>query len=361
MEESDPYSLENNLKWRETMSDGIVLFSNGQPSIKEREAKELNDKQFKFIELSEKDCIKNYGIGLAKKFSTGQMVFYPAKGAVCKVTKVTDWEDGSQDVSATHRDTDELFELNTEKDRIQMTISVDLKMMTNKGQETLNMDLRVAEKLDTEIGTPLSLAGITNTGFKYFYGGKELNKDLSILQVEGSISDGMTIIAVEGIGKPSVFRRIDKPHDSWSWYNSGSSADGLTFIPNQNIKVAGFSTWASKDSTSYDIKYKVCVGDQIVEEHQYNASEWEDEYYNRVWLHDLHDVSSGEKLEITVWIAQDLSSHSNVQTYYGYGCENYKEMDNEHKGLFTIEAARDSGNGTSMYSGHFPELFYHLC
>jgi hypothetical protein len=74
----------------------------------------------------------------------------------------------------------------------------------------------------------------------------------------------------------------------------------------------------------------------------------------------LINVPAGGSLDITVWIAKNMAENSYVNTYSGNNGDSYNELENENKGLFVLEAGSNSGNGTSTYSGHFPELFYYL-
>mmetsp|Transcript_20537 Transcript_20537/g.22899 ORF Transcript_20537/g.22899 Transcript_20537/m.22899 type:complete len:99 (+) Transcript_20537:201-497(+) len=97
-----------------------------------------------------------------------------------------------------------------------------------------------------------------------------------------------------------------------------------------------------------------------MEEEQLMATGWEDEYYYRIKLNGVYDAPAGSKIELSCWIAENLSSHAYVETYYGDGGYDYEKVENEHMGLFKIEASTDSGNGTSVYSGNFGEIFYYL-
>jgi len=134
----------------------------------------------------------------------------------------------------------------------------------------------------------------------------------------------------------------------------------LIFVPSQKVRICGFSTFAASQDDKYDMKYRVKINDQIVEEEQIVASGWEEELYYRHTLNGIYPAQPGEKIELTVWIAKNLSSYEYVTTYSGSTGNGYEEVPNEHMGLFKIEASNDSGNGTSLYGGHFPEIFYHL-
>lgn len=108
------------------------------------------------------------------------------------------------------------------------------------------------------------------------------------------------------------------------------------------------------------MKYKVKINGVEVEEQTIVATGWEDEYYYRHRLNGVYDAPSGAKIEFSCWIAENLSSKSYVETYYGEDGYNYETVENEHKGLFKIESGGESSNGTSVYSGHFGEIMYYL-
>jgi hypothetical protein len=195
--------------------------------------------------------------------------------------------------------------------------------------------------------------------FKLFYKGKELDKTLSVAQLD-DIKEGDYLIASEGLGKPFKFNRFTSVYTSYGWSNSGNYPDGIAFIPTQNIKVCGFSTFAAREKPSYEMKYKVKIDGNDVEEDTVVATGWEDEYYFRYRLKAIYDVPSGSKIEFSCWIAENLASHTYVESYYGEGGYEYEQVENEHKGMFKIEAGGDSSNGTSVYSGHFGEIMYYL-
>jgi hypothetical protein len=73
-----------------------------------------------------------------------------------------------------------------------------------------------------------------------------------------------------------------------------------------------------------------------------------------------YPVSSGEKIEIVLYICKDNYQGSYVYIYYGTNGDSYNNYENEHMGLFTMEASNNSGNGTSVYSGQIPALHYYL-
>lgn len=169
------------------------------------------------------------------------------------------------------------------------------------------------------------------------------------------------ILAIKGLGEPKKWRRFEKPYEHSTWSNSGRYSDALTFIPQQPILMAGFGTWASPDNDSYEMKYEIEVNEnKVLEVPCQICSGWEDKYFCRVMFEEPLEVPSMGKIVIRVWIAKSLSSSDYVNTHYGDDGNDYDKLENEDMGLFKLESATGSDNGTSVYSGHFPEIFYHL-
>ena len=188
-----------------------------------------------------------------------------------------------------------------------------------------------------------------------------MSKD-SILRSIGVEQDD-TIMCVAGLGKPSVWKRfVIGENLSRGWSNCGRYGDGLCFIPTQPIKFAGFSIFASTEDTQFDIKYEVKLESEVVAKYEGKSSPWEDTYFSRYMLEELIDVPAGGKLFIIVFIAKSMSDNSYTNTFSGSdgSGEEYKTLENEHVGLFELDSHPDSSNGTSKYSGHFPEIFYHV-
>lgn len=108
------------------------------------------------------------------------------------------------------------------------------------------------------------------------------------------------------------------------------------------------------------MKYRIKIDGNSVEEETVECTGWEDEHYFRYRTNGVYDAPSGTKIEITVWIADNLQSRSYVETYYGESGYDYETVENEHMGLFKVESASESGNGTGVYSGQIGEIMYYL-
>ena len=90
----------------------------------------------------------------------------------------------------------------------------------------------------------------------------------------------------------------------------------------------------------------------------YRINKFEEKYYNRIMFADTYDVKSNQRIKFTSWISKNFANNDSVYTYYGTNGSDYSTYANEHMGLFTLDASGDSSNGTSVYSGHYPEIFY---
>ena len=51
------------------------------------------------------------------------------------------------------------------------------------------------------------------------------------------------------------------------------------------------------------------------------------------------EVSAMDRIEVNVWIAKDVDSKSNVDTYSGSNGNGYENISNTHMGLFKIDSA----------------------
>lgn len=98
----------------------------------------------------------------------------------------------------------------------------------------------------------------------------------------------------------------------------------------------------------------------MVETNQLTFNEAEEKFFNRIMFEELHDVPSGSNIDVTVWIAKNIADRSDVNTYSGNNGSEYENFPNPHMGLFKLDTNPQSQNGTSVYSGHIPELYYYL-
>lgn len=177
------------------------------------------------------------------------------------------------------------------------------------------------------------------------------------------VNSSSILLAVQGIGKPSSWARFDLINGNRSdWYNSGST-DGIVFVPQQDIKLAGFSTWAAKEDSTYEIKYTISInGTEVLKREPHQAPPFGGEKNTccRNMLEECIDVKAGQKIKFVSVVAKNIANNENVLTWSGQNGHDYANVKNKDMGLFKVEDSDDSNNGTSTGSGHYPEIFYHL-
>lgn len=210
------------------------------------------------------------------------------------------------------------------------------------------------------------MAGLISNRYKLFVTGKiennkiEVHKDVKLKDLYDH-DLGINLFAVESLGKPSKWKRFSTHYEGSEWSCSGSS-DGIVFVPQKDILMSGFASWAPKTDPKYLLKYKVEVDNKVVaedkKETEYNK--FEETYYNKIIFENPIEVKANQKIKLTTWISKNFANSEYVYTYYGSNGSEYAAVQNEHMGLFELEASDESGNGTSVHSGHFPEIYYYL-
>ena len=222
--------------------------------------------------------------------------------------------------------------------------------------------LKCGEKIDITLLEAAKSIGCKVSGLKFFAKGKEISKGQSLQP--GMMIEGDHVIGVQGLGKPKTWKRYEKPYEHSGWSNNGRYADALKFTPTKNILFAGFASWASKEEPSYDHKYQIEINDnEVLKTEWANRSGWVGEKGNeilQVFFEEPIEISSGTSFVIRAWIKKTGTEDGYTNTYYGDQGDNYKDIPNEDMGLFELDSAQGSDNGTSVYSGHFPQVFYHL-
>lgn len=323
----------------------------------------MNLNKAKITELTESNILKNFKGKSQATFIKGNLVYWKTDDKFYKVLDLKSDDDYKITfVSLIERDGDGKKEVSSEKDLDQFQNYIIACVCINKeGSPTVTLEtqLKIYDKLETPLESAFEGAGFQLMGYKLFFDGEEVTKDTNVSQLK-TIKQGSIFYASEGFGKPFKFNRFKSVYTSYGWSNSGNYPDGIAFVPTQSIKVWGFSTFAAREKPSYEIRYRVKINGDEVEEDTVTATGWEDEHYYRHRLKGVYDVSSGSKIDFTCWIAENLASKSNVETFYGEDGYSYDQVENEHMGLFKIESGSESNNGTSVYSGHFGEIFYYL-
>lgn len=230
-------------------------------------------------------------------------------------------------------------------------------MLIQAQEKLLTLVLSCRNKLEDELVDPIEgTTGKTLAMFKLFKDCKMIDKDMFISNYD-SAQDDITILAATGFSDPHTFKRFKKPYEYAYWGYYGSTTDAIGFIPTQNVILCGFTLY-STDQPQFQIKYKIYVDDNVVEEDEMTLSEYEDKYYKRLRLKGFHEIKAGSLLEITCQIAKDFSgSDQYVSCFYGEGGSEWETVENEHMGLWKVEASSKSGSSSVGY-GNFPELMY---
>ena len=97
--------------------------------------------------------------------------------------------------------------------------------------------------------------GMNAGGYKFILDGVEKGKEDIIDANHESV-----LLILEGLGPRSCYKRfkVDDTISRW-WSNSGNYADGLRCKCKENIKLAGFSTFATNGGEMYEIKFAIEV------------------------------------------------------------------------------------------------------
>lgn len=243
--------------------------------------------------------------------------------------------------------------------------------------DTLDVNVRVVQKTGTmltikgkyslfdnmqgNLKSILGCVGLNYGGYKVFHNDKQLDKNIDIDKI---FEPGVDIyfMAFESMGKPRKWLRFPKVYEYSTWSNSGSSTDGIVFIPNKAIQVCGFMAYVPKDDSEYELKYTLSIAGQVKEEGPPTKySQWEDIYFKTINFKDVYDAPANSRIEIIMTCGKSpLGSYSYCNTYYGTDGYSYASVPNEDMGLFTLDSASSSSNGTSTSSGNVPGILYYL-
>lgn len=249
-------------------------------------------------------------------------------------------------------------ELRSLLDRVKITFRVLQKTGTKLTIEGLYfLNVNFAENIKNIFNS----AGLKSSEYKLFDGEKLLKNDTEIAQIykEGTPN---YIYAFESRGKPKKWKRFYNFYDYNSWSCGGSSSDGIIFIPKKDVSISGFMVFVPRDgNTEFEAKYKILVDDRVVEEGPTKKyTDWEDNYYKSIMFEDSHDVSANSRIDIILWLAKDISTSYSLSTYSGSGGDQHADVENDDKGLFSIESSNNSPNYTSISSGQIPGILYHI-
>ncbi|CAI2372763.1 unnamed protein product [Moneuplotes crassus] len=357
------YHQDTESKWRDTLEEQSLPFVNYHSSLLEFTKQQMDKDKDREFKNTDNTICKSFADVTSPVFNVGKLVY---NMSLKKWYKVIDLKVDESNrpiwASLVTRNSSEIIEISDDEDFDQFTNNLDIyvNIYSDTGKSSLvEASLKIYEKIGVGLDQAFEAVGLSASSYKFFFNKREVLKDESLSGIP-DIHCGDCIIACQGVGKVYKFSRFKNDVKNSSWSNCGRYADAVVFIPTQNIKLYGFSTYASKDQPQYEMKYEITIDGTEVEKETVTASEWEEEIFYRHKLNDSYQVSCGQKIQITVWIAKNLASFDYVTTYSGNHGSDYASIENEHMGMFKIENGSCSNNGTSVTSGHFPEIFYYL-
>ena len=240
------------------------------------------------------------------------------------------------------------------------TLDINLRIIQKTGSKiTLKSSYSLLDNMQGNLGNILATVGFKANNFKIFYKDKMLEKNADIDKIYEHGQD-IYLVAFESLGKPKKWLRFPKIYEYGTWSNSGGCSDSIVFIPTKSMQIAGFVSYAAKDDTDYEMKYRLKIDDVTkFETEPKKYSEWEDTNYKSVYFDEAYDAPAECRVMITVWIAKSFSSSSTVYTYYGNDGYDYSTVQNEQMGMFRVDSGSDSSNGTSQSSGQIPGILYY--
>lgn len=205
------------------------------------------------------------------------------------------------------------------------------------------------------------LAGVKMFSYKLLHKDQQLDKDATVDKLFDS-EKGLHILAWEVIGKPSVWKRFGQVYTDGSISNYYYYEDSIYFVPQKDILLAGFASWAPKDGNPFQLKYKCEVDGNIIQEDD-NPTQYdnfEDTYYVKIWLDKPYEVKKGQKIKLRSWYALNFANTSWAYLYTGNDGDNWASHPNEHMGLFQVESSETTNGYTYVSSGQWPEIYYYL-
>jgi hypothetical protein len=347
-------------KWLKTKDDGVLLFKNIALSVKESDKEDKLDEEY---EHTEENCIINFD-NPDSKFQTGQRYFHSEMCVFCTVSDRVTSDDGKLTdvkVRLENLDSEAVIPAN-DKDLsvLHDSVVVHFRIIQKSGSKlTLKGKYSLFDNMQGNLKSILSTAGLSAGNFKVFHNDKLLEKNTDIDKIYEHGKD-ITLMAFESLGKPKRWMRFPKVYEYGTWSNSGSCTDGIIYIPNKAIQVSGFVAYAAKDDPDFELKYKLSINDVVKEEGApVKYDNWEDTHFKTINFNDVYDVPASARVQIVVWVARNISSQTSVYTYYGTDGYSFAEVVNEQMGLFTVESANESSNGTSVSSGNIPGILYY--
>lgn len=351
-------------KWLKTMSDGVLLFKNIAFSVKETDKPDKKDEDDEYAH-TEENCVIQFDKP-EDKYMPGQRYYHTEMCVFCSVTeKVTDDDGKLKEVKIRLDNLDSEASIQNDEKELAVlsdTLDVNIRVVQKTGSKlTIKGKYSLFDNMQGNLKSILGSVGFNSGSFKVFHNDKLVDKNIDIDKIYEPGKD-IYFMAFESLGKPKRWMRFPKVYEWGTWSNSGSSSDGITFIPKQSIQVCGFVAYGCKDEAQYEMKYKLIINGQTKEEGPPTVyTNWEDTYYKTINFKDTYDAPANSRVEIIMWCGKSpLGSYNYCYTYYGTDGYSYQDVKNEDMGLFTLDSASESGNGTSTSSGNVPGILYYL-
>ena len=239
------YEFEKDLKWRTTINDAALPFTNFNPGIVENTAEELKkqEKAEDKYALSEGNVFKVLKTDIDVGLVTGKIVFYKAKDSLFKVNEVGKNDEGKvtkvvllDEKSNKSITLDSSSEIDTLRDYIFMTIK-----FFGDGMPILNVAAGLNKQLSKTIeDTIRASTGKAASSFKFFANKSLIAKDCLVKNIVG-VEDGMTLIATVGYSEEHTFVRFQlEEYMSPYWSSYPMYTDALIFIPSQTVFLSAF-------------------------------------------------------------------------------------------------------------------------
>ena len=226
-------------------------------------------------------------------------------------------------------------ELNVLKDTVNLNIIV----MQNYGQQmTIDGRFSLNKNIDDNLTKILKNAKLKKSDYKFFHNYHILDTSQYIDKIYEPGKD-MKLVAFY---RPFKLRRWNRfpTNDCTGWENIGQKSDGIIFVPNQKIRLAGFVSFSAQNDSEYELKYELKIDGILVEKSpKAKYDDWKDTYYKNIMFKDLYKVSAKSSIQITIWISKSFSSNSESRTYYGRNGINYAKVKNQDMDLFTVKQA----------------------
>ncbi len=170
-----------------------------------------------------------------------------------------------------------------------------------------------------------------------------------------------------GVDAPKVFHRfkqVDAPERGLSYIADEEAYDAISFIPNKDIKFAGFSVYQvfqdNGESVDFKCLYKIKLG----------ADSWPE----KMMEFKIGDVDVNTKMvdimlpaeilvqkgkQIVIGVRFIAGEDFFCKTYLGYGGEDYKRIKHNEECIFDVLETEDCTKGeTDVTFGQIPRIHY---